>query len=455
MVRQSLGGSHLDFTAIKLERAIILLAIPMVLEMCMESLFGVVDVFWVARLGEDATAAVGVTESCLTVIFALAIGLSVAATAMVARRTGEKQPKEAVNVAVQAIAIGVFVSAITGVLGYLYAPNLLRAMGAKEAVVTTGAGYTRTILGGSVTIFLIFLINAVFRGVGDAATAMRTLWLANAINICLNPCLIFGLGPFPKMGIQGSAVGTTIGRGVGVMYQLWVLQSSGSRLRIGRADLKLHLDVMVRLLRLSFGATVQYMIQMTSWIGAVRVVAVFGSAALAGNTIATRIIIFAILPSWGLSNAAATLVGQNLGAGKPERAERAVWRAGLYNMIFLGGVGVLFIVFAEAVVGIFTNDPAVKPIAVTALRLFSCGYISFGYGMVVSQAFNGAGDTFTPTMLNVICFWVCQIPLAYGLATYTGLGQKGVYVAVIVADSLLAVLSIICFRRGTWKKHLV
>jgi putative MATE family efflux protein len=438
-----------------LERAIILLAIPMVLEMCMESLFGVVDVFWVARLGEEATAAVGVTESCITVIFALAMGLSMAATAMVARRTGEKQPKEAATVAVQAIAIGVLMSSITGVLGYLYAPNLLRAMGAKEAVITTGAGYTRTILAGSVTIFLIFLINAVFRGVGDAATAMRTLWLANAINICLNPCLIFGLGPFPKLGIEGSAVGTTVGRGIGVLYQLWILQSSRSRLRIERDDLRLHLDVMLRLLRLSFGATVQFMIQMTSWIGAVRVVAVFGSAALAGNTIATRIIVFAILPSWGLSNAAATLVGQNLGAGKPDRAEQAVWRAGLYNMLFLGAVGLLFILFAESVVGIFTSDPAVKPIAVTALRLFSCGYISFGYGMVVSQAFNGAGDTFTPTMLNLICFWFCQIPLAYVLANYTPLRQKGVYVAVLVADSMLAVLGILAFRRGTWKKQVV
>ena len=421
----------------------------------MESLFGVVDVFWVARLGEEATAAVGVTESCLTVIFALAMGLSMAATAMVARRAGEKQPKEAATVAVQAIAIGIFVSAITGVLGYLYAPNLLRAMGAKEAVITTGAGYTRTILAGSVTIFLICLINAVFRGIGDAATAMRTLWLANAINICLNPCLIFGLGPFPKLGIEGSAVGTTVGRGIGVLYQLWILQSSRSRLRIERDDLRLRLNVMLRLLRLSFGATVQFMIQMTSWIGAVRVVAVFGSAALAGNTIATRIIVFAILPSWGLSNAAATLVGQNLGAGKPDRAEQAVWRAGLYNMLFLGAVGLLFILFAESVVGIFTSDPAVKPIAVTALRLFSCGYISFGYGMVVSQAFNGAGDTFTPTMLNLICFWFCQIPLAYVLANYTPLRQKGVYVAVIVADSLLAVLGILAFRRGTWKKQMV
>jgi putative MATE family efflux protein len=414
-----------------------------------------VDVFWVAHLGADAITTVGLTESCLMVLYVIALGLGMGATALVARRVGEKDDAAAGVVAVQAIVIGLVVAAATALLGYWYASSLLRVMGGSEDVVRMGAGYTRIIFAGSSTIFLLFLINAVFRGAGDAATAMRALWLANIVNICLNPCLIFGIGPFPRLGVAGSAVGTTIGRGIGVLFQLWILTSGRSRLVVGARQVRLDLAVMLRLIRLSLSAMLQYMLQMASWIGVVRIMASFGSAAVAANTLAIRVIIFAILPSWGMSNAAATLVGQNLGAGKPDRAERSVWLTGFYNMLFLGGVGLIFIAFAERIIGLFTTDPAVVPLAVSGLRLLSYGYVSYAYGMVVTAAFNGAGDTFTPTMLNLVCFWLCQIPVAWTLAFHTSLGPRGVFVAVVISDSLLAVLSILLFRRGRWKKTVV
>jgi putative MATE family efflux protein len=452
-VREAIAGTHKDYTAGTIGRAIALLAIPMVLEMLMESLFGVVDVFWVAHLGADAVATVGYTETCLTILFALALGLSTGATAMVARRIGEKDPEAASVVAAQAIVAGLLVSAVISVAGCIYAPDLLRVMGASPHVIAIGAGYTRTILSGSATIFLLFLINAVFRGAGDAATAMRALWIANIVNICLNPFLIFGLGPFPHLGVTGSAVGTTIGRGIGVLFQLYVLFSGRGRIRVHR--LTLDFPVMWRLIRLSLGGTFQYLIQTASWVGVVRIVSEFGSAAVAANTLAIKIIVFAILPSWGMSNAAATLVGQNLGAGSPDRAERSVWRTALYNMLFLGAIGLFFIVFAERVIGVFTSDPAVVPIAVQALRFLSYGYVSYAYGMVVTAAFNGAGDTITPTILNIICFWACQIPVAYVLSFHTSLGVRGIYVAIVVSDSLLALLGVIWFRRGKWKQRVV
>lgn len=454
-LREAIAGSQQDYTAGSIERAIVLLSVPMVLEMCMESLFGIVDVFWVAHLGGNAIATVGLTETCLTVVFAIALGLSMAATAIVARRIGEKDPEAASAAAVQAIAIGVLVSTLVGALGAYFAPELLRIMGGSDELVRTGTGYTRVIFGGCVTIFQLFLINAVFRGAGDAATAMRALWIANIVNILLNPCLIFGLGFFPKLGVTGSAVGTTIGRGIGVLYQLWWLSSGRGRVAVRWPQVRLDPALMARMIRLSLGGLLQYLVQMASWIAIVRIVATFGSAAVAANTLAIRIIIFAILPSWGMCNAAATLVGQNLGAHRPDRAERSVWRTGFYNMLFLGVVGLLFIAFAERIIGVFTQDPAVAPLAVLGLRYLSYGYLSYGYGMVISQSFNGAGDTFTPTVLNLICFWACQIPLAYALALPLGFGPKGVYIAVVVADSLLAVLGILWFRRGTWKKQVV
>src|SRR5579863_4679406 len=454
-LREAVMGSSQDFTEGSIGRAIVLLAVPMVLEMIMESLFGVVDVFWVAHLGADAITTVGLTETCLTVVFVIALGLSMGATAMVARRIGEKDEAAAGLVAVQAIVVGIVVSAITAAIGYFYAADLLRLMGATESVVKLGTGYTRMIFGGSVTIFLLFLINAVFRGAGDAAVAMRVLWLANIVNICLNPCLIFGVGPFPRLGVTGSAVGTTIGRGIGVAFQLWILTSGRGRFVIRAAQVRLDLAVMARMVRLSLTAIFQYMVQMASWIGVVRIIASFGSAAAAANTLAIKIIIFAILPSWGMSNAAATLVGQNLGAGKPERAELSVWRTGFYNMLFLGTVGLIFATFAEKIIALFTNDPAVVPIAVNGLRLLSYGNISYAYGMVVTAAFNGAGDTFTPTILNLICFWVVQIPVAWLLAFHTSLGPRGAFIAVLISDTLLALLGIIWFRRGAWKRTVV
>jgi len=451
-LREAVVGSRQDFTEGSIERAIVLLAVPMVLEMCMESLFGVVDVFWVAHLGADAITTVGLTETGLLLLFVIAMGLGMGATALVARRIGEKDQAAAGVVAVQAIVVGLFISALTAVLGYFYGSDLLRVMGGSEDVVKMGTGYTQMILGGSATIFLLFLINAVFRGAGDAATAMRALWLANIVNMCLDPCLIFGIGPFPKMGVTGAAVGTTIGRGIGVLFQLWMLTSGRGRLAVHASQLRIDFAVMVRLVRLSLSAIFQYLVQMASWIGLVRIMSSFGSAAVAANTLAIKIIVFAILPSWGMSNAAATLVGQNLGAGKPDRAEKSVWRTGFYNMLFLGTVGLIFVVFAEKIIGAFTTDPAVFPIAVSGLRLLSYGYLSYGYGMVVTAAFNGAGDTFTPTILNLICFWVCQIPLGWLLAFHTSLATNGVFIAVLVSDSLLALLAILWFRRGKWKQ---
>jgi putative MATE family efflux protein len=454
-LRESLAGTHRNYTEGDIGRAILLLAVPMVLEMCMESLFGVVDIFWVAHVGVDAIATVALTEGGLTVLFAVALGLSMAATAMVARRIGEKDDRAAGVIAVQAIVVGLIIAAITGVAGYTFAGELLRVMGGSESVVRTGINYTRIMAGGSGTIFLLFLINAVFRGAGDAAIAMRVLWIANAVNIVLNPCLIFGLGPFPKLGVTGSAVGTTIGRGIGVAIQIWALSSGRGRMRVHANQLKLDFAVMWRLVRLSLGGTFQYLVQMASWIGLIRIVSSFGSAAVAANALGIKIVIFAILPSWGMSNAAATLVGQNLGAGKPDRAEKSVWLAGLYNMVFLGTVGVAFIIFARPLISIFTSDPTVTPLAVTCLRYLSYGYISYAYGMVVVAAFNGAGDTLTPTILNILAFWVCQIPVAYLLAFPMRLGPQGAFLAVVIADSLLAATGILWFRTGRWKRTVV
>ena len=454
-LREAVMGTSQDFTEGSIGRAIILLAVPMVLEMCMESLFGIVDVFWVAHLGADAITTVGLTETCMTVLYCIALGLGMGATALVARRTGEKDEQAAGLVAVQAIIVGLAIAGVTAWLGYIFAPDLLRLMGGSEDVVRIGSGYTRMMFAGSAGIFLLFLINAVFRGAGDAATAMRALWIANLVNICVNPCLIFGIGPFHRFGVTGSALGTTIGRGIGVVFQLWILFSGRSRLAVGARQIRLDLAVMLRLIRLSISAVFQYLVQMASWIGLVRIMASFGSAAVAANTLAIRVIIFALLPSWGMSNAAATLVGQNLGAGKPQRAEQSVWRTGFYNMLFLGGVGLLFIIFADPIIGLFTTDPSVAPLAAQALRIFSYGYISYSWGMVVTGSFNGAGDTLTPTLLNLLCFWMCQIPIGWTLAFHTRLGPIGVPSAAVTGDTMLAITSILLFRRGKWKKTVV
>jgi len=454
-LRKGIFGTQQDFTEGSIGRAITLLAIPMVLEMAMESVFGIVDVFWVGRLGADAVATVGITESLLTLVFAVAMGLSMATTAMVARRIGEKDSAGAALAAVQAIAVGLSLSLPIGVIGFWLAPALLQLMGASPSIIATGSGYGAVMLGGNVTILLLFLLNAVFRGAGDAVIAMRSLWFANIVNIILDPCLIFGYGPFPEMGVTGAAVATNIGRGLGVAYQLFALWNGRGRVRVSFKVLRLDPEVMLRLIRVSLGGIFQFLIATASWLGLVRIIALFGSSALAGYTIALRIIIFAILPSWGMSNAAATLVGQNLGAGKPERAEQSVWMTGFYNMLFLGGVSVIFIVFAEPIVRIFTSDPAVVPTGIACLRYVSYGYGFYAYGMVMVQAFNGAGDTVTPTTINLFCYWLFEIPLAYALAIPVGLGVNGVFLAITIAESTIAVVGILAFRRGRWKERRI
>ena len=455
VVRDAVRGVPHDYTSGSIGRAIVLLAIPMVLEMVMESVFAVVDVFWVSRLGPDAIATVGLTESMLTLVYTAAMGLSIGVAAVVARRIGEKRPDEAAEAAVQGIALGLVVAAVVAVLGVTLAPRLLALMGASPQVIGIGSGYTRMMLGGSATVLLLFLVNAIFRGAGDAAIAMRVLWLANIINILLGPCLIFGLGPFPRLGVTGAAVATTIGRGTGVLFQLYHLRRGDARIAIRRAQVALKPAVMANLVRLSGSGTFQVLVGTASYIGLVRIVSTFGSAALAGYTVAIRLVIFCLLPSWGLSNAAATMVGQSLGAGKPDRAERAVWIAGGYNMLVLGGVGVLFVIFANQIVGLFTHHPIAAPTGALALRTMSYGFVFYALGMVLTQSFNGAGDTWTPTWINLLCFWLLEIPLAYFLARVAGFGPFGVFLAITVGYSSLALVSAVLFRRGKWKLRQV
>ena len=451
LLREGLRGSSRDFTEGPVGPAIIVLAVPMVMEMSMESLFAVVDVFFVSQLGADAVATVGLTESMLAIVYSVAIGLCIGATALVARRIGEKDADGAAVAAVQVLAVGLVVSVVMGVFGALNARRLLALMGAEEGVLGYNANFTVIMLGGNAAIVFIFLINAIFRAAGDAAIAMRVLWLANAINIVLDPLLIFGLGPFPELGVVGAAVATTTGRSTAVLVQLYVLFSGRGRVAVGRRHLRLVPQVMWSVCRLSSSGLLQILISTTSWIGLVRVIASFGSPAMAGYTIGIRTILFALLPSWGLSNAAATMVGQGLGAGKPDRAERAVWTAAFYNMVFLGLVGSFFVVFAPAIVAIYTSDPEVTPYGIACLRIVSCGFLFYAYGMVLTQSFNGAGDTWTPTWINVGCFWLWEIPLAWLLALHFGLGPSGVYLAITIAFSTLAVVSAIIFKRGHWK----
>jgi putative MATE family efflux protein len=452
---EAVRGSHQDYTTGSLNRAILLLAVPMVLEMVLESLFAVVDVFWVGRLGADAIATVGLTESLLSLIFAVAMGLSLSTTAMVARRIGEKDPEGAAVAGVQAIALGFFISVAIGIPCFFFAPDLLRLMGATPSIVATGSGYTRICLGGSFAVLLLFLNNAIFRGAGDAAIAMRLLWVSNILNLILDPCLIFGLGPFPRLGVTGAAVATLTGRSIGVAYQFYRLMRGTERLRILKSQIRLRFDVLLRLIRVSLTGILQFAIAHTSWIGLVRIVSIFGAAALAGYTIAIRIVIFAILPSWGLSNAAATLVGQNLGAGHPERAEKAVWRTGIYNVTFLGLLGLIFIFFAEPIVRLFTSDPAVIPLGAACLRIISYGNLGYAYFMVMMQAFNGAGDTITPTIVNFFGFWLLEIPLAYCLAIPLHMRSNGVFASIAIAESAMAVASAILFKQGKWKKKKI
>src|SRR5215813_3291403 len=454
-IRESLRGSHQDYTTGPIGRAIIFLAIPMVLEMCMESIFAVVDIKWVSYLGPDAMATVGLTESLLTLIYAIAIGLSIGATAMVARRIGERDRDGAARAAVQSIYLGLAVAIIIALIGAPLAPKWLGLMGAAPPVIEHGVWFTRIMLAGNVTVVMLFMINAIFRGAGDAAIAMRTLWLANWINILLGPCLIFGLGPFPKLGLMGAAIATNIGRGTGALYAFSRLIRKGSRVNIQRQHLRIEPSIIARLIRLSATGTFQVFIGMASWIGLVRIISSFGSDAVAGYTFGIRVILFALLPSWGMANAAATMVGQALGARDPERAERAVWKAGFYNMIFLGIVGILFILFAPQIIWFYTSDPKVAKYGVDCLRTVAYGFLFYAYGMVLGQSFNGAGDTWTPTIINMFVFWLWEIPLAYVLAVVLGWGPHGVFISMTIAFSTLAVVSGLVFRRGRWKKRVV
>ena len=455
-VKESIRGSHHhDYTKGPIGRAILLLAIPMVLEMIMESVFAVVDIFWVSHLGSEAAATVGLTESLLTLIYALAIGLSIGATAMVARRIGEQNPDGAARAAVQAIVIALVMSILIALIGAPLAPELLKLMGGSPWVIEHGAAFTRIMLAGNVTVVMLFMINAIFRGAGDAAIAMRTLWLANWINILLGPCLIFGLGPFPKLGIVGAAIATNIGRGTGALFALSKLLRKGGRFNIERHHLRIEPEIIVRLIRLSSTATFQVFIGMASWIGLVRIISSFGSNAVAGFTFGIRVILFALLPSWGMSNAAATMVGQALGARDPDRAERAVWKAGFYNMIFLGIIGLLFIFFAPQIIWLYTDVPDVAQYGVACLRIVAYGFLFYAYGMVLTQSFNGAGDTWTPTIINLFVFWLWEIPLAYVLSSVLGMGARGVFIAMTIAFSTLAVVSAAVFRLGRWKKRVV
>jgi putative MATE family efflux protein len=452
---EAVRGSDRDYTTGPVGPALVMLSVPMVLEMAMESLFAVVDVFFVSRISGDAVATVGVTEAMLTIVYTVALGLGIGAMAVVARRIGEKDPEGAAQAAAQSIALGVIVSMAVGVAGALNAERLLRLMGGSPSMIASSLGYTQVMLAGNATVTLLFLINAIFRGAGDPAIAMRMLWLANAINIGLGPCLIFGLGPFPEMGVTGAAVATNIGRGTAVAAQLWMLASGRSRIHLTRRHLELVPAVMWNVCRLSGSGFVQILIDTSSWIALVRVISTFGSDALAGYTIGIRTVVFAILPAWGLSNASATMVGQALGAGKPDRAEAAVWTAGFYNAVVLGAVGAVFVLFAPQIVGIYTADPKIVPHAIDCLRIVSAGFVFFAYGLVFTQSFNGAGDTWTPTLINLACFWLLQIPLAWLLAIRLEMGPRGVYIAITVAFSTLAVVSAVIFRKGWWKRRRV
>ena len=449
------GNAQHDFTKGSIGVAAFLLAVPMVLEMAMESIFAIVDIFFVASLGFEAVTVVGLTEAVLTILYAIAIGLSMGVTALVARRIGENDPDKADLAAGQALWVGLIVALIIAAIGWFFAKDILMFMGAEDAVLALGTDYTTIMLCGSVTILYLFLINAIFRGAGDPTIAMRSLWLANGINIVLDPLLIYGIGPFPEMGVTGAAVATTIGRGIGVLYQLYHLRGHASRIKVQLKHLVPHFEVMISLIKVSIGGILQFLIATASWVVLVRIVATYGSAAVAGYTIAIRVVMFTILPAWGMSNAVATLVGQNLGAGQPERAESSVWKVARYNLYFMLTVAVIFIVLAEYIIGIFSSDPQVIESGVACLRYIAYGYGFYGIGMIVVQAFNGAGDTMTPTKINFFCYWMLQIPLAYWMATILELGPTGVFLAITLAESFIAVVGIMVFRKGGWKTKAV
>ncbi len=451
LFKTAITGEEQEFTTGSINRAIFMLSVPMVLEMIMESLFAIIDVFFVSKLGVDAVATVGLTESMLTIIYSVGMGISMAATAVVARRTGEKNKDGAAHTGMQAIYAGLSISIIISIIGILYAEELLTLMGASPELVANNYIYTKIMLSSNIVIMMLFLINGIFRGAGDASIAMRSLWLANGLNIILCPTLIYGIGPIEGMGLMGAALATTIGRGIGVCYQVYHLFNAKGLIRIARKHMSIDLPVMAHLLKIASGGTAQFLIASASWIFLVRIISQFGSDALAGYTIAIRVIIFTIMPAWGMANAAATLVGQNLGANQPERAEKSVWKSAYFNTIFLITVAIIFFITAPWIITQFNSEPTVLRYGIDCLRFVCFGYLFYGYGMVLSQAFNGAGDTRTPTILNLFGFWLFQIPLAYILAISFDWGPRGVFTAIAIAESAIALVAIILFRRGTWK----
>ena len=449
---QALRGKQQDFTSGSIRRAVFMLSVPMILEMMMESIFALVDAYFVSSISANAIATVGLTESVLTLVYAVAIGLSMGATAIVARRTGEKDIEGASQAAVQVIFLGIAVAAIISVIGILYPKEILQLMGGEADLIAEGYGYTQVLLGGNVTVMLLFLINAVFRGAGDASVAMKVLILSNALNIILDPMFIFGFGPIPEFGVQGAAIATTIGRGVAVVFQLLILFFGWSKIKVGFKDLVLRAAVMMNLVKVSLGGIGQFIIGTSSWVFLMRIMAEFGSEVLAGYTIAIRVLMFTLMPSWGMSNAAATLVGQNLGAQKPERAAQSVWKTGKYNAIFMLGVSVFYLIFAEAILKLFSQETEVITYGALSLRIIAAGYVAYAYGMVVIQAFNGAGDTKTPTIINFFCFWLFQLPFAYLAAIWADWGVTGVLMAITLAEVLIAIIGILWFKKGKWKE---
>jgi putative MATE family efflux protein len=455
IVKEAFRGSNRDFTEGSIGQAIFILSVPMIMEMLGESLFALVDIFFVAKLGASAVAVVGLTESMMALIYAVAIGLSIGATATVARRIGEKDAAGAAKSAAHVLYLGVIVSLIMSLIGIIFAPTFLALLGAKPEIVEQGTMFTRIMLGGNAVVVFLFLLNAIFRGAGDAAIAMRVLWLANLLNMILAPCFIFGVSFFPELGVTGAAVGTTIGRGAGVLFAAWYLFRPGGRIHVDRESWRLDVTLLWKIVKLSSTAVLQFLIATASWSGLVIIIAGFGEEAIAGYVIALRVVMFALLPSVGLSNAAATLVGQNLGAGKPERSEASVWKAAFINAAFLGAVGLIFLIFSNTLIGFFTTEPGVLAYGTNCLRIVAYGFVFYAFGMVLETAFNGAGDTWTPTYLNLFVFWLFEIPLAYVLAYHFGLGPDGVFWAITIAFSVLAIVSAVLFRRGKWKTKIV
>ena len=447
----ALSGKEQEFTSGNVKRAIFLLSVPMILEMLMESIFAIVDILYVSRVSVNAVATIGLTESMITLVYAVAIGLSMAATAVVARRIGEKDTEGASQAAVQVIFLGIAVAIVIMIIGILYSKELLALMGAEPDLIAEGYGYTKVLMGGNITIMLLFLINAIFRGAGNASIAMKVLILSNGLNIILDPIFIFGWGPIPAFGVEGAAIATTIGRGTAVLFQLGILFNGFGIIKIKIKDLVLRLAVMINLIKISLGGIGQFLIGTSSWVFLMRIMSEFGSEVLAGYTIAIRVIMFTLMPAWGMSNAAATLVGQNLGAKKPERAEISVWKTGKYNAWFMGLVSLIYLAFAPQIIVLFNSSPEVVKYGSLCLRIIAVGYIFYGYGMVIIQSFNGAGDTKTPTYINFICFWMIQLPFAYLTAIGLGLGPIGVFGAITMAEILIAVIGIVWFKKGKWK----